>query len=81
MIIALDACFKLKLKDHSFADPDLGTGLSYMVGEEDYKSHIARCEQTPPPKEVSFFLLFTPTLMVLTSTFPDHRLWLNAACG
>jgi hypothetical protein len=56
LIIALDACFKLKLKDRSFADPDLGTGLSYMVGEENYKAHIARCEQTPPPKEVSLLL-------------------------
>ena len=54
LIIALDACFKLKLKDRSFNDPDLGTGLAYMVGEEKYKSHITRCEKSPPPKEVSF---------------------------
>ena len=55
-IIALEACLKLELKDRPFADPDVGTGLSYMVGEENYKTHIAGCEPTPPPKEVNILL-------------------------
>lgn len=54
LIIALDACFKLKLKDRSFLDPDLGTGLTYMVNEEKYQRHLAHCSKNPPSREVSF---------------------------
>ena len=56
MYIALDACFKLKLKDRNFVDPDLGTGLAYMVGDEKYQTHLARCTQDPSPLEVSIVI-------------------------
>ena len=53
LIIALDACFKLKLKDRSFVDPDLGTGLAYMVNEKKYQLHLAHCAENPLSREVS----------------------------
>ena len=56
MVISLDACFKLKLKDRKFVDPDLGTGLAYMVNEDKYQAHLARSDQTPPAAEVSGLL-------------------------
>jgi hypothetical protein len=37
LVLALDACFKLKLKDRSFFDPDLGTRLAYMVDDDKYR--------------------------------------------
>ena len=36
----MDACFKLKLKDRKFNDPDLGTGLAYMVADSPYQEHL-----------------------------------------
>ena len=33
-------CFKLKLKDRGFSDPDLGNGLAYMVNDVSYKKHL-----------------------------------------
>jgi hypothetical protein len=48
LIIALDACFKLKLKDRSFVDPDLGTRLAYMVDDHKYQLHLSRCPKDAP---------------------------------
>ena len=36
----MDACFKLKLKDQKFKDPDLGTGLAYFVEDVAYQKHL-----------------------------------------
>lgn len=36
----MDACFKLKLKDRGFNDPNLGTGLAYMANDVSYKEHL-----------------------------------------
>lgn len=59
LMISLDACFKLKLKDRKFVDPDLGTGLAYMVNEEKYQAHLVHCAKDPPPPEVrQYFYLF-----------------------
>lgn len=58
LIVALDACFKLKLKDRSFKDPDLGTGLAYMANEEKYQRHLAHCSQVPLAREVSVISSF-----------------------
>ena len=33
-------CFKLKLKDQGFSDPDLGNGCAYMVNDVSYKKHL-----------------------------------------
>lgn len=40
LFLGIDACFKLKLKDRGFDDPDLGTGLAYMVGEGPYQAYL-----------------------------------------
>ena len=40
LFVGVDACFKLKLKDRGFSDPDLGTGLAYMVNDISYKKHL-----------------------------------------
>lgn len=52
LVLALDACFKLKLKDRSFFDPDLGTRLAYMVDDDKYRLHLSQSSKDPPPHEV-----------------------------
>lgn len=41
LFVGIDACFKTKLKDRGFNDPDLGTGLAYMVKENQYQEYLA----------------------------------------
>jgi hypothetical protein len=77
LFVALDACFKLKLKDRSSVDPDLGTGFAYMVSNKNYLSHIAHCERNPLPKEVSLLYSGGHQLITIAS---DPRVWINAAC-
>jgi hypothetical protein len=38
--LGIDTCFKLKLKDRGFNDPDLGTGSAYMVEDKSYKEYL-----------------------------------------
>ncbi|KAF9781630.1 hypothetical protein BJ322DRAFT_1010663 [Thelephora terrestris] len=38
--LGIDGCFKTKLKDRGITDPDLGTGLAYMVNSADYAAHL-----------------------------------------
>lgn len=48
LIIALDACFMLKLKDRSFIDPNLGTRLAYIVNDDKYQQHLSQSSKDPP---------------------------------
>ena len=48
LFLGVDTCFKLKLKDRGFNDPDLGTGLAYMVNEAAYQMYLnenANCSE------------------------------------
>jgi len=40
--IAVDANFKLKLKNRRIVDPELGSGWSYFVENSQYARHVAR---------------------------------------
>jgi len=40
--IAVDANFKLKLKNRRIEDPELGSGWSYFVENSQYTRHVAR---------------------------------------
>ena len=40
LFLGIDACFKLRLKERGFNDPDLGTGLAYMVNDVPYGKHL-----------------------------------------
>ena len=40
--LALDANFRLKLKDRGLVDPEFGPGWAYFVNEEKYKEEIAK---------------------------------------
>ena len=63
--LGLDGCFKPKLKNRGIDDPDLGTGLAYMVNDEDYAAHLEATAGAAADKSVSvhtLFLVLTPTL-------------------
>lgn len=49
MSLAVDANFRLKLKDRGVVDPELGPGWSYFVNDEKYKAEIIK---HPQPIEV-----------------------------
>ena len=51
--IALDANFKLKLKNRCVNDPELGSGWSYFMEESTYVQHIAN-SQHDHDEEVSY---------------------------
>jgi hypothetical protein len=41
LFLAIDACFRLKLKDRGIDDARLGSGWSYFVNNEEYHAHLA----------------------------------------
>jgi hypothetical protein len=47
--IAVDANFRLKLKNRQINDPELGSGWSYFVENSAYTRHVAK---NPHEKEV-----------------------------
>ena len=51
--IAVDANFKLKLKNHQINDPELGSGWSYFVENSAYAHHVTKSQND---KEVGFIL-------------------------
>ena len=46
MFLGIDGCFKTKLKDRGIKDPDLGTGLAYMVNDADFADHLKDTKDT-----------------------------------
>ena len=58
----MDGCFKTKLKDRGIMDPDMGTGLAYMVNSTDYAAHLEETAGSTADKAVihihltSFFI-------------------------
>jgi len=52
--IAIDANFRLKLKNRQINDPELGSGWSYFVENSQYTHHVA---SNPNEKDVRIFFL------------------------
>jgi hypothetical protein len=73
LFLGIDGCFKTKLKDRGINDPDLGTGLAYMVNDVDYAAHIEETEGMTLEKEVITFMSCAPT----TYLFPVK----DSTCG
>jgi len=53
--LAVDANFRLKLKNRGIKDPETGSGWSYFVGNKDYDKHIS---QKTIDMEVNLFRSF-----------------------
>lgn len=66
MSLAIDANFRLKLKERGVTDPELGPGWAYFVNDKKYKAEIIK---HPQPIEVS--RNFHSSLSVLT--FHDRK--------
>lgn len=62
--IALDANFKLKLKNRQIHDPELGSGWSYFVENSAYVHHVAsnpnEREVGPVPNVLGYVLIPDP---------------------
>ena len=58
--IAIDANFKLKLKNRRINDPELGSGWSYFVENSAYTSHVAK---NPHQEDVRISIPLTISLI------------------
>lgn len=67
--IAVDANFKLKLKNRQIRDPELGSGWAYFVENEAYTRHVA---DNPHQKDICMFKLFEIYVLML---FLGYELW------
>ena len=80
LFLGIDVCFKLKLKDRGFKDPDLGTRLAYMVNNTEYVNYISTCaaaggsnREVSSCKEVSSrFVLLTAHLSMIRLQLVDQ---------
>ena len=72
--IAVDANFKLKLKNRRINDPELGSGWSYFVENSPYTRHIAN---NPHDKEVSCFAITQEFVLIPVL---GHQLWKRVPC-
>ena len=73
LFLGIDACFKLKCKECGFDDPDLGTGLAYMVNKDLYQKYLSANVGSNEPVS-SFIRLFDWLLIVMmqiTTCGPD----------
>lgn len=71
--LAIDANFRLKLKERKVDDPEFGPGWAYFVNDDDYKEEI---QKHPQPKEVR---IFPSPWRGLTNLQLEKRLYLNAS--
>ena len=53
LYLSLDANFKLKQKNHGFADPPLANDLSYMIAKSTLKEHLVECDKNRLNQDVS----------------------------
>ena len=72
LFLAIDGCFKTKLKECGIKDPDLGTGLAYMVNDDDYAEHLEQTtgmlsEKTVSPNSNPFVQPLTLTRLQLAA--------------
>ena len=68
LFLGIDRCFKTKLKDRGIMDPDLGTGLAYMVDKGGYAAHLEATTGMIHDKLVRVFTVFHLTPWHLRSS-------------
>ncbi|EMD31060.1 hypothetical protein CERSUDRAFT_60542 [Gelatoporia subvermispora B] len=44
LLLAIDGCFKLKLKARGIQDEELGSGWAYFVRDETYRAYLSTCK-------------------------------------
>ena len=73
LFLGVDTCFKLKLKDRGFDDPELGMGLAYMVNEDSYQVYLDANTDTNEPigSVVYSFDSSLISMMQITTYGPD----------
>ena len=72
LFLGIDACFKLKLKDRGFKDPDLSAGTAYMVNEASYQTYLAANVGIPEPvRTCQTFTHSLPTCVKVSTCGPN----------
>ena len=65
MILGIDACFKVKLKDRGIQDPDLLTGSAYMVNETSYQNYLNANKDVAQPVSWLYRQFYSPRLITI----------------
>ena len=73
LFLGVNTCFKLKLKDRGFDDPELGTGLTYMVNKDSYQVYLDTNADTNEPvgSVIHSFDSLLISMMQITTCGPD----------
>lgn len=59
LVLALDANFRLKLKDCGVVnDPELGPGWSYTVEDGPYREEVEKHVETIEVRQLSFIVIY-----------------------
>ena len=48
LFLAIDACFRLKLKRRGINDPELGSGWAYFVAQSEFQEHLLKFAEDMP---------------------------------
>jgi len=78
LYLGIDVCFKLKLKDRGFNNPDLGARLAYMVNNIHYAAHL-RKHSADAVEDVRTQSFFKPS-NACTDAEAGRYMWLRPPC-
>lgn len=79
LFLSIDGCFKLKLKERGFVDPDLSAGLAYIVEDVAYQKHLSTNPNATDP--VSFRHILRRPIAHRYDYGTDLYLWSGASRG
>lgn len=74
LFLGIDACFKVKLKERGFRDPDLSSGLAYMVNEGPYQTYLSENGDFAEPVSLCHLFLSSQLIVALYSLPPVARI-------
>jgi hypothetical protein len=65
LILGIDACFKVKLKDCGVQDPDLLSGSAYMVNEKLYQNYLSANTVVAEPVSLFYQQFYSSVLITV----------------
>jgi hypothetical protein len=65
LILGIDACFKVKLKDRGVQDPDLLSGSAYMVNEKLYQNYLSANTVVAEPVSLFYQQFYSSVLITV----------------
>lgn len=73
MSLAIDANFRLKLKERGVSDPEFGPGWAYFVNDEHYKAEIVKHPQPIEVRAAHYIASLTHYLLQKSDCTSTHQ--------